>query len=307
MSLKIGTKSTHSVQYKDFGIRLVLSLVAAHVMTAYNEPESFFEVVATESYRRGFIASFVMAFLIVNFIYYITIRLDRLYTWHKQTFLRFLWQVLLGIVAPALLACILVALFFRMYGINIFDTEYLLQDYPLVILMLLMINLYYFALYYYIIATQRVDTVVEVETEDNLGNAQTLLSDEPTYKETIIINTTLKTFPINTDDIAYIYRVSDEVFIRLKSMEYLSESFTVSYSLKELETMLDPVKFFRINRKMIVHFQSITSFHNETPKSLLLSLTPALYNENGKIPFEYAKLPVVSENRTPRFKEWMNR
>src|SRR5690606_32943172 len=124
---------------------------------------------------------------------------------------------------------------------------------------------------------------------------------------TLIITTPLKTFPVRTDNIVYIFRINDGVFIRLISMTDISESYPVNYSLKELEALLAPALFFRINRQMIVSRTGVDSFRNESPKTLFLSLTPELFSDAKNTPEEYKKLPIVSETKTPRFKVWMNR
>lgn len=301
---------TPEIKYKDFGIRIVLSIISAHIMATYNEPEGFFQIVITESYIRGFIASFIMSLITINYIYYTTFKLDRLYNWLHDTFLRFIWQVILGFLLPAIIVFLLVTLFFWLYDIDIFKTEYLSQDYNLVLLMLLVVNLYYFGLYHFLIIKRR--GIVQMEVTENLNSELTsisLLPEENTarYKETIIITTTLKTIPVNTDDIAYIFRLNDGVFIRLKFMKNLNESYQTNYSLKDFEQMLDPMKFFRINRQMIVSFQAVSAFRPETAKTLLLTLNPEMYPVKKDMPYEHQKLTVVSETKTPRFKIWMDR
>lgn len=305
-----------TIKYHDSGIRIVLSILAAHVMTAYNEPEGFFKIILSPSYLRGFIASFVIALLIIQLIYFITVKLNKIYIWHEQPLLRFLWQLLLGFIAPAVAVFLLVALFFRIYGINVFHTEYISQDYPLVLLMLLCINLYYFGLHYFLLTAKHTeepqDSIAPSSTEPvtNITTPapeQEIPMVEPLYKETLIITTALKTFPVRTDDIVYIFRINDGVFIRLISMKDISESYPVNYSLKELEALLDPALFFRINRQMIVSRNSVDSFRNESPKTLFLTLTPELFSDAKNTPEEYKKLPIVSETKTPRFKVWMSR
>lgn len=308
---KLSKKSNNTVNYNDLSIRIVLSVAAAHIMTSYNEPEGFFEMVLTSSYLRGFVGGFVIAFLTINYVYQLTLRLDQKYEWHRQTFSRFFWQLLLGLCVPAIIVFLLVALFFSIYRINIFETEYLSQDYPLVLLMLLVINLYYFGLYHFLILKSPVGVQPDI-SENGTAESQPISAtiqkeDEPTYKETIIITTPLKTFPIHTDEIAYIFRLSDGVFLRLKAMKDMSESYQTNYSLKDLEALLDPSKFFRINRQMIICYQSVAAFRNETAKTLLLTLDPEPYPIDKDTPPEHQKLMVVSETRTPRFKLWIDR
>jgi len=304
---------TQIVHYNDLSIRLVLGIAAAHIMTAFNESEHFFEIVVTSSYLRGFLASLIIAFLVINYIYYVTTKLDRLYNWVDNTFIRFVWQVLLGFAVPALVVFLFVALFLTLYGINIFNTVYLPQDYPLALLMLVVINLYYFGLYHFLTVKKPLEVVVapddqtEISAEPSSSFQEVSLNTEPVYKEMIMITTPLKTFPVNTDDVAYVFRLNDNVFILLKTMQHLNEAYQVSYSLKDLETLLDPSKFFRINRQMIVNFYCVSSFRPESAKTLMLTVSPELYPIEKDVPLEHQKLLVVSETKTPRFKLWMDR
>src|SRR5690606_31789379 len=143
---------------------------------------------------------------------------------------------------------------------NILETEYLRQDYPLVLLMLLSINLYYFGLYCFLVLKKPTVPDQKILTaEDNVATP-IKANNEPAHKETIIVTTPRETVPVNTDDIVYIYRVNEGVFIRLKNMKDINESYQTNYSLKDLEGLLDPSKFFRINRQMIVSFQSVSAF-----------------------------------------------
>lgn len=128
--------------YKDRPIRIILSLIAAHIMVLYNDTDGFFYAAITVSYLRGLVASFIIAYLMTVFIHWISVRLDASFDWHSRMMPRFMMQLCLGALFPALLTFFLVAAFLGIYDINIFETEYLRQDYPLVLLMILTLNLY---------------------------------------------------------------------------------------------------------------------------------------------------------------------
>lgn len=69
----------------------------------------------------------------------------------------------------------------------------------------------------------------------------------------------------------------------------------VDYSLDELEQMLDPKLFFRINRKFIVNPDSIEKIHTYFNNRLKLQLRP---NPETEV--------LVSRERVPDFKNWLN-
>jgi len=71
--------------------------------------------------------------------------------------------------------------------------------------------------------------------------------------------------------------------------------YAIDYTLDQLETMLQPTVFFRINRKVIIHFQSIekvTSYFNSR-----LSIQSKLLDGEAKI---------VSRERVNDFKQWLD-
>jgi len=301
------------VKYHDHLMRFVLAVIGAHVMVLYNDPQDFYEAVFTASYIRGFIASLIISYIIVYYIQGATIMLDKKYDWQADTLLRIIFQLVFGILVPAFVVFLLVAFFMWIYNINVFKTSYLRQDYPLAILMLLVLNLYYFGLYCFI-KLKKTSAVGDHIVLNNDGmissHSGTFFENEeneaeklePTFKETILVNTFDRTIPVDATDIAYIFRYSGNVFIRLKSMKSINDCYQASFTLKELETMLKPSFFFRINRQMLINRDSCTGYRSEKNKTLSLTLEPPLPNEK-----EYLKLTIVSEDRCSSFKMWMDR
>ena len=60
------------------------------------------------------------------------------------------------------------------------------------------------------------------------------------------------------------------------------KKYTINYTLDELAQLLDPADFFRINRKMIVHINSIQMVHKHFNGRLKVDLIPESSEEvNG--------------------------
>lgn len=72
--------------------------------------------------------------------------------------------------------------------------------------------------------------------------------------------------------------------------------YPVDYTLDQLEQLLDPDNFFRINRKIIVHIDSIVKVGNFFNSRLKIT-TPLLQTDDG----------VVSRVRVSDFKQWLNK
>ncbi|MEL6558010.1 MAG: LytTR family DNA-binding domain-containing protein [Bacteroidota bacterium] len=112
------------------------------------------------------------------------------------------------------------------------------------------------------------------------------------YKERFVIKIGehIKTVPVN--HILY--------FISLEKVTYLiandGKRYIVDFTLDRVEELLDPKMFYRINRKMIIHDQSIediVSFSNSRLKLFLAHCD----NQDT----------IVARERVPDFKNWLDR
>src|SRR5690606_37693908 len=152
------------VNYNDFYLRIAMSIAASQILLMYNEQVTFFNLLLQPGYYLSLLGSFLIAFLLVNYIYIVTIGLDKNFDWKNHTTKRLGWQVLLGFAIPALGAFLLAALFFAVNRMNILQTTYLDQDYTIILIMLLIVNLYYFGLNSFLLRDEP-----SKETDNNNG------------------------------------------------------------------------------------------------------------------------------------------
>lgn len=95
---------------------------------------------------------------------------------------------------------------------------------------------------------------------------------------------------IETAAIAYFF--SEGRFIFFKTFD--SQKYLVEYTLEELESMLDPQQFFRINRSLLVAFKSVEQIHPYFGNRLKLFLDPAMEKDI-----------LVSREKVNDFKMWL--
>lgn len=95
---------------------------------------------------------------------------------------------------------------------------------------------------------------------------------------------------VEPKDIAYIHSLQKNTFLRTTE----GRDLPLDESLDRLEKQLDPEKFFRVNRQVLAHFQSI--------KELL-----AYSKSRVKVRFEppYDEDAVVSSEKSAEFKRWL--
>lgn len=100
-----------------------------------------------------------------------------------------------------------------------------------------------------------------------------------------------KYLPIQVEDIAYFYADSKLVFLKTKA----GRNYIVNFTMEKLSQLIDPQVFFRVNRKILVHIESIKEFQTGKKGKLELKLEP-----------EPDFLVSVPEEKMRLFKAWIN-
>ncbi|HWV72854.1 MAG TPA: LytTR family DNA-binding domain-containing protein [Pseudosphingobacterium sp.] len=313
--------------YKDIFIRIVLSLLAAHFIVTFGDEESIEQIISNFNYYNALLASFIISFLLLYIIWLFTRYLDTKFDWQQHTTKRIIAQIGLGIVLPAGVSVLLAWIYFRMYGYNISDTPYFSSDFPVIVLLLCLANLYYF-IYYMIfhfwpkgnMEREEGETQVSVEkprpieadkpmdiTEAAFPDQQTAPVTTPAdytgkvWREIYIVNTPTRSIPIKARDICYFYRTSGVNFLRT----FKGEDFAIQENLKVIEEQFSPELFFRINRQMIVNFEACSFFGNgDKEGTLIIELNPAFSADKNE---KDRAMATVSEERVKNFKIWMDR
>jgi len=99
----------------------------------------------------------------------------------------------------------------------------------------------------------------------------------------------LKTIDISS--VAYFFTENKVTFLVSKD----GSKNIVDYNMDDLESVLDPANFFRINRQFIISVASITEMHTWTKARVLVSLQPATKLDT-----------IVSSERAAAFKQWLD-
>lgn len=97
-----------------------------------------------------------------------------------------------------------------------------------------------------------------------------------------------KTIPVT--DVAYFYTQDKIIFLVAKD----SKRYAIDYHLDKLEHLLDPNRFFRINRQYIISIDSIDKMTTYPKSRVRLELTPPAQDET-----------VTSTERSSDFKKWL--
>jgi DNA-binding LytR/AlgR family response regulator len=130
-----------------------------------------------------------------------------------------------------------------------------------------------------------------VDFEEIIRNIQ---AKDIGYKKRFLIQYGQKIKKVEVDEAAYFYAMEKSVFLTTLT----GNTYPIDYTLDKLQEILNPEKFFRINRKMILKFDAIKNMIPYSRSRIKIELTPPEPNDVEAL---------VSVERASAFKEWMDK
>jgi len=110
------------------------------------------------------------------------------------------------------------------------------------------------------------------------------------YKNKFVIKVGEHIKVFTTEDVQCFYSIVKNTFLQNNS----GRDYGISYSLDQLEDLLDPARFFRINRKFIVSFSAISDIISFSNSRLQVKLNS---NKSDDL--------IVSREKVQDFKKWL--
>lgn len=110
------------------------------------------------------------------------------------------------------------------------------------------------------------------------------------YKKHFLIKIGTIIKMVDVDQIAYFYSQSKITFV----IDLEGRKFPMNFTLEQLETMLDPIKFYRANRQFIINRSAIEKMQTYTKSRLKVLCNP-------KTPEEI----IISTEKSRVFKQWL--
>jgi two-component system response regulator LytT len=109
--------------------------------------------------------------------------------------------------------------------------------------------------------------------QQNINEPLQRLIDQlrPTRRSSFLVNYKGKYYPIPVSEIAFFYTENEIVWLHKSS----GEKYAIDHTLDELETMLDPARFYRANRQFIVRYDAIQEFEPYFNRKLAVRLSLA--------------------------------
>jgi len=279
------------VRYNDFWIKIIGSLIASEMIDSIGREESIFKRVTHPYFYTDLLGGFIISLILWEIVRFVIRRLDKKYNWIDHPAQRISLQFLFAIVLPAFLCFVFTLLFMKLaYRQDIFKTEWLYNEFYVVVLIIVIINLVYFT-WWLFIRWQALHGQSLV-SQDPKANGDAAISKRiPEPAATITVTKAAKNILLPQAEITYVVLEGSYTFIKTLK----GESFVTTYTLDELTKLVDPGSFFRANRQIIVSRNVCRAYQNI---------------ENGKISIELSvdvKFPViVSQKRAKAFRNWIS-
>jgi DNA-binding LytR/AlgR family response regulator len=113
------------------------------------------------------------------------------------------------------------------------------------------------------------------------------------YKSRFLIKIGEKYKSVPTKEISHFHICERNVFL----CDFHGVDYGIDYSLEQLQSSMDPRRFFRINRECIVNIDSISMMHSYSSTRLQLVLNN----------MEKSDLFIVSRDKVTTFKKWVDK
>ena len=125
--------------------------------------------------------------------------------------------------------------------------------------------------------------------QQNMQELKDLFRKEFKHRFMVKVGNQFRSF--NVADIAYFKSMDGMIFLNT----HAAQSYPIEYTIDQLENILNPIQFFRVNRKFMVSVESVVEIHSYFNSRLLLKLLP---KEEEQV--------IVSRERTTNFKKWLD-
>jgi hypothetical protein len=283
------------VKYRDLWVRLTGSFAASHFIEILGRDESLFFLLLQKFYYIDVLSGFCIAFVIWEIISRASTYLDKRFAWEEQTLARALLQITLGVFVPSVFLHLLTYLQFTyIIGQQMSETSWYTYELPVGIMIIVLINTYYLT-YYFFSKYQQLKHNAAIIPEEVIpvpAPVSRELASAKKKRQVFIISKGQRNIPLPVADIAYFYTKDENNYLRT----FANEAFLVDESLEDIYSHVDEQLFFRANRQIIINFNACKYFS---------------YLEHGKL--QVALQPdtdepvIISQKRSPLFKEWVRR
>lgn len=134
------------------------------------------------------------------------------------------------------------------------------------------------------------ETSQKGQYQEAVSNMMQLMSDNFKQRFVVKVGEHIKSIPVS--NILYFYSMEKATFMHTTE----DRNFVIDYSLDQLENLLDPGKFFKINRKYLIAMNAIQDIITYSNSRLKIELKHSTDMD-----------AIVAREKVVKFKEWLDK
>lgn len=278
------------IHYNDRPLRFIAAFLATHYLVVYGIDIPLFTMMSGWDYWISLAASLPLAIIQIEYVAFVTRRLDKKFPWTRDLTKRSLLQTFWGVFVPGIIEFLLGLAYFTLRDKDVFDTFFYTNDYPLAMLMIIVVNFYYVTFFFikkYFFAKKHIEV---------LSNTVASLQENETSEDSEQLPATFSirrgdvSVPILQEEIAYFYHEGGANFLKTVT----GESVFIDLTLDEIVEVLLPDQFFRANRQMVLNYSSIQNWKTIENSKLEIILQP-----------DFSQEVIISQKRSKEFRQWI--
>jgi len=240
--------------YLPFFTRYVAAILVGIYVVIEGQRKPIWKLIFDPNVYIAIIFSIAIGLLIISFIHCVTVLLDGYLKWEQNFNKRLAWQLLLCTLLPMVMDFYLVKFFFWLFKFDFEASGYIISEFPLVKLLIYGMNGFYLFTY-----LKKLDAHVELQP---LIPAEIETDQIETNKETVQIfkgarGSNFRHFHLK--DLQGFKRESGTAKVWLND----DTIWFMDYKTDEFEQLIQSKDFFKINRNVIISFNSIESYKNK--------------------------------------------
>ena len=275
-------------KYKDFWVKIIGCLVASQLIDMLNREESLFQRLTSVYFYTDLFGGFVIALLLWETLRFVIRFLDKGYSWGEQPLKRTFLQIMFGVALPSLLSFVFTLLFMKLaYNQDIFKTNWLYNEFYVVILVIVLINVLYFTWWLYLEWKEQKSNALELANQ----GTETVAVKAPHVPVSIEVTKAGKTIILPQEQIAYAFLNNGYCYLKT----FPGEGYLTSYTLDEISRNLGEQDFFRVNRQILINRKTCRTYRAIDHGKIALDLEPLLKEQ-----------VIVSQKRARDFRKWIS-
>lgn len=283
-----------TLRQPDVLLRIAASLLVSFFIVMNGRWDRISNAFFSPYFYIAFVFSFVVSFFLLYLVRIGNTFLDQKFPWKSDASLalwvkifkiavRAVFQIVVCFIIPSLINLLIIALYFRLIN-SMFDVgDYLIHDFPIIALLLILLNCYY-------IIQQFRKVPVEIRYVMSEPNRQTMqLSRFDTFVTVDVAR-----------DVLYCGRLAKRVQIHLRD----EQRFTVEDALRDLADQYEPSGLFQINRSIVINLAIVKGYEKGLRRD---NLQLTIHDDYANLPsMQNSSLFVVTKEHIEAFKSKMD-